>query len=631
MVIDPTLSPYRFGMASTVTTAPVTENLSIREFFRILRRFWPYVHRYRGKFYLGLLIILIAVPLGQFAIFLTRDVTNRALLATGLTIDERWAIVVQIVSLQALFWLVSSSLSTAREVLEWFVSMRSTYDLRLNYYRHLYRLPLNFLQQRPPGEHVYRATSDIGPADGDGYAPGTMGMIARMVPQLFETAYAVLWGGLLLYLIDPRLTLLLAIYIIPFFICAHLMYDKMRLTSFAMRENAENEAAVLRDSVKGLRTLKSIGREVLQRRTYARAAGLTKRLQNKLNFQTVATTQGVVWGLRWLFGIYFFVYMSDRVMTGQATVGDWVASFLILAEAQTPLEKAVQIVQTIRMQIVPAQRVLQTLDAPPTEVDAPNASKLGPIEGVIEFKKVSFAYHPGHPVLKDVSCQIAPGTHVGFVGPSGAGKSSLLNLLLRLYRPAEGQVLVDGVDVKTVVLDTLIEQCAVVPQSTYLYDGTIEENILFSNRHVSTPVLEAAIVRSGVADFASQQPLGLNTIVGEGATISGGERQRIGIARALVREPRILILDEATASLDSRTEAEILATLQGVMPGRTVITVAHRLKAVMTCDVIHVLEKGELVESGTHQDLLAKGGLYSRLWEEQLQDDSPLIDEVGDE
>jgi len=614
-------------MASTLTTTPVRENLSLREFFRILRRFWPFVHRYRGKFILGLLIILISVPLGQFAIFLTRDVTNRALLATGLTIDERWAIVIQIVSLQAIFWLISSSLSTAREVLEWYVSMRSTYDLRLKYYRHLYRLPLNFLQQRPPGEHVYRATADIGPADGDGYAPGTMGMIARMVPQLFETAYAVLWGGLLLYLIDPRLTLLLAIYIVPFFICAHLMYDKMRLTSFAMRENAEREAAVLRDSVKGLRTLKSIGREVLQRRAYARAAGLTKRLQNKLNFQTVATTQGVVWGLRWLFGIYFFIYMSDRVMTGQATVGDWVASFLILAEAQTPLEKAVQIVQTIRMQIVPAQRVLETLDATATEVDPPGARRLEAVDGAIEFNNVSFEYFAGTPVLKNVSCRIEPGTHVGFVGPSGAGKSSLLNLLLRMYRPSAGEIKVDGTNIQTIVLDSLIEQCAVVPQTTYLYDGTIEENILFSNRHVSSPTLEAAVERSGVGEFAASQPDGLNTIVGEGATISGGERQRIGIARALVRDPRILILDEATASLDARTEAQILATLEGVIPGRTVITVAHRLKAVMGCDVIHVLENGELVESGTHADLLGKRGVYERLWKEQLHDDAPLFDE----
>ncbi len=233
------------------------------------------------------------------------------------------------------------------------------------YFRQLYKLPLSFLLQRPPGEHVYRATEDIGPRDGDGYAPGLMGVIARLTPQLFEALYAVTWSGILLYLLEPVLSILLIAYVVPFSVCAHLMYDKMRKTSIEMRAHAEGEAAVLRDSVAGLRTLKSMGRRNLQRRIYARAAADTKRLQNLLSFQTIVTTQGVVWALRWAFQILLFVTMAKRVIDGYATVGVWIASTLLILEAQNPLEKAIQLIQQMRMQMVPAQRVLETLDAKP--------------------------------------------------------------------------------------------------------------------------------------------------------------------------------------------------------------------------------------------------------------------------
>ncbi len=600
-------------------------NLSIGEFVRVARRFWPFVARYKRKYFLGLLLILIAVPLAQFSVFLTRDLTDRVFLATDQTVDVRWATLLKILGLQASFWLLSSLLATAREVLEWYVSMRSTYDLRMAFYRHLYRLPLSFLQQRPPGEHVYRATEDIGPRDGDGYAPGLMGMIARMSPQLFEAAYGVLWSGILLCLIDPRLAMLLATYVVPFSICAHLMYDKMRKTAFGMRLRAETEAAVLRDSVGGLRTIKSAGRRALQRRLYARAASDTKRWQNQLSFQTVLATQGVVWAFRWMFNIVCFVYMANRVIEGNATVGDWVASMLLINEAQVPLEKAVQLVQQIRVQMVPAQRVLQTLDVEPSLGDISGAAELGPALGTIQFRTVDFAYVPGLPVLQGVDIDIDQNTHTGIVGPSGAGKSSLMGLLLRIYEPTSGEVLVDGIPVSDLRLASLIDQCAVVPQQTYLYEGTIRDNVMYGDPKATPEDFEEACRASGVAEFVAKQEKGYETWIGEGATLSGGERQRIGIARALIRHPRILILDEATASLDSQTEAEILDCLHEVSKGRTTITIAHRLKAVSDCDQIVVLDAGRVVQLGSHQELLEVDGVYRRLWQTQAEETESVV------
>ena len=601
--------------------------LTFAGFKAVLRRFWPFVDRYRAKFLLGLLLILVAVPLGQFSVFLTRDVTNRILAATEEPVESRWAAVLGIVGIQALFWLVSSLLATAREVLEWYVSMRSTYDLRMAFYRHLYRLPLSFLQQRPPGEHLYRATEDIGPRDGDGYAPGLLGMISRQIPLLLEAVYGVAWGMFLISLVDPMLAWMIALYIVPFSLCAHWMYDKMRVSAFAARAMAAYEQAVLRDSIAGLKTVKSMGRTLLQRRIYARAASDTKRFQNQLSLQTTLTVQGLIMTFRLLFLAVVFAYMSHRVIGGQATIGDWVVTFLLVNEAQTPLEKAVQVVQQIRILMVPAQRVMETLDVEPTLRDQSGATALGQIDGAIAFENVEFGYLPDLTVLHNVSFEVRPGEHVGFVGPSGAGKSSLMGLLLRLYAPNSGRVMVDGVDVQDLKLDSLIDQCAVVPQTAYLYEGTIRENILYGNPDASPEQFLRASADAGVAEFVERLPEGYDTWIGEGTMLSGGEKQRLCIARALIREPRILILDEATSSLDSRTESEILACLQTIAKGRTVLSIAHRLKAVKACDRIYVLEAGRIVQSGRHADLAEQSGLYQTMWREQTAE--ALLEGVG--
>jgi len=597
-------------------------------FIGVLRRFWPFVDRYRAKFVLILFLILVSVPLGQFSVFLTRDVTNRILAAAEEPVESRWAAVLGIVAIQAGFWFVSSLLWMGREVLEWYVSMRSTYDLRMAFYRHLYRLPLSFLQQRPPGEHLYRATEDIGPRDGDGYNPGLMGMITRQAPLLFEATYGVLWGGFLLYLVDPMLALMLAIYIGPFALVAHWMYDKMRESAFAARSMGAFEQAVLRDSIAGLKTIKSMGRNALQRRIYARAAADTKRFQNQLNFQTQLNLQTVIIGFRFVFLIAAFLYMTHRVIGGQATIGDWVVTFLLLNEAQTPLEKAVAAIQQMRILMVPAQRVMETLDVEPTLQDPPGAALLPPLQGHIAYRDVSFEYLPQTPVLKGIAFEVQPGEHVGFVGPSGAGKSSLMGLLLRLYAPNSGSVEVDGFDVGQIKLDTLIDQCAVVPQLAYLYEGTIRENVLYGNPDASDADFEQACKDAGLSDFIAKLEDGYDTWIGEGTMLSGGEKQRICIARALIRHPRILILDEATSSLDARTESEILECLNRIAKGRTVLSIAHRLKAVRTCDRIYVLKDGEIVQVGRHDELAAKDGLYRTMWQEQTAE--ALLEGVAD-
>lgn len=641
------------------TTDPsASANISTKEAIQILKRFWVYVKPYKGKFFLTICLLFLAVPLAQFSLFLTRDVTNQALTATHLSADERWATVIRIVTLQAIFFLNSAILSTWREVLEWYGAMRATFDLRLAFYRHLHRLPLSFLSRRLPGEHLFRSTADMvsvfrianrpavptasGQAppeskevamaiysnDVDPYDPGLMGMIVRTVPMMVETLYSLAWGCVLLFLIDPWLSVGLIVYIIPFSLVSIALFKKVRKTAFDFKERTEVETGVLRDSIAGLRTLKSFGRLKFQLNKYMNSVSQARRRGIQQISEMVLTQNVAQMSMKWAFSMTIYVYVTFQVMQGNATIGDWVATFLLIEAAQAPIENFVQLTQLIKMQLVPAQRVLETMDAEPLLEDKPGAPAMPPLAGEIKFENVEFAYTQDRPALDSLSFEIDANSYVGIVGPSGAGKSSLINLLLRLYRPQSGRVLVDGHDVSEIKLQSLIDQVGTVPQSTYLYTGTVMDNIMFGDPRAGEERLAVAIAQSGVDRFVARFPEGLETELGEGATISGGERQRIGIARALIRDPKILILDEATANLDPETEEAVLQSIDKIRGDRTILSVAHRLKAVMRCDKIIVLDGGRVSQIGTHAELVSQPGIYQRLWQEQMRD-SEAIPEVA--
>ncbi|MFM9873000.1 MAG: ABC transporter ATP-binding protein [Fimbriimonadaceae bacterium] len=617
---------------------------------RIFGQLWAIVKPYQGKFILSICFLLLAVPLGQFAIFLTRDVTNQALNTTSFTIDERWDAVIRIIILQAGFWLASTLLSTWREVLEWYVSMRSTLDLRLKYYRHLHSLPMSFLGQYGPGAHLYRSTADMvslfrvgnrvetsTPAgqmppeskevqtsyyysnDVDPYDPGVMGIITRSMPLFVETIYAMGWGIALLYLIDPMLSLFLVCYIVPFSIVSYFAFNRVRAAAFDFKDGVENESKVLRDSISGLRTMKAFGRTSLQLKKYFLAAGQARRNGIRMYGELVKAQNILQQFMRWSFTSIVYIYLARKIVIGQATIGDWVATALLIESAQMPLQNFVQLTQLLKMQLVPIRRIFATLDTEPRLLDKQDARVLDGIDGALDFKDLTFSYVEGEPVIHGLTLAVKPGEYLGIVGPSGAGKSSLVSLALRLYGPDTGSVFVDGNDLADIQLKSYLKRVASVPQSTYLYAGTIAENVLFGNPDATPEELQLALDQSGASAFLSQHVDGAETMISESAPISGGERQRIGIARALIRDPKILFLDEATASLDPVTEDGVLQTIQKIRPGRTVITIAHRLKAVTQCDRIIVLSEGRIVQEGSHAELLAVDGLYKELWAQQWE------------
>lgn len=569
---------------------------------------------YSGKFVLSILLMLAAIPLAQFALFLTRDVVNRALLAVTEPADARWATVLSIVGLQAAFWLASALLATGREVLAWYVGMRSTFDLRLAFYRHLLRLPLSVFRRRPPGEHLFRATADIGSPWADPFDPGLTGVIVRQLPEMIGAFYTVAWSAALLWLIDPGVALILVAYIVPFFLVANWFYTQQRRAEFGVRSRAQDENTVLRDTIAAIRPAKTLGRLAWWRERYADFAIRTRRQQLRFLAWHIATNDAGLWTVRALLTYGTSGYLAFRVVQGQSTVGDWFATFALIESLQIPLEQCVRIWQQVRLQLVPAQRVLETLEQPREQDGVATPAALA---GAVDFDDVQLRYDAGPVALDGLSLRVRPGERVALVGPSGAGKSSALAVLLRLYKVDAGVVRVDGLDIADLVQERWAREVGYVPQQTFLYDATIRQNVQWADPDATPARVEQACAAAGLMDLASKRPEGLDAPVGEGATVSGGERQRIGIARALLRSPRLFLLDEPTASLDRPTEAEVMETLRRVTTGTTTLIVAHRLRTVTFYDRIFVLDQGKLAEEGTHDRLLEAGGLYASLWRSQ--------------
>ncbi len=485
-------------------------------------------------------------------------------------------------------------------------------DIRTSLVAHLHRMPLQFFTGTKTGEIMNRVSNDVDNVDN--VVTGTLTSIITNVVLIFTTLVAM-------FLWDWRLAVI-SIAIVPLMVLplgpvGRRMYDIRKKTRVKRDEIESITQETL--SISGITLIKSFAREAYERSRFYGVG--TKLMQLEIDLAMV--------------GRWFIASVTAMIVVGPALVwfgGGWlsISSSLkvgvivaFVSFIQGRLYGPAAALAGIQVQIVSAlavfERIFDYLDMTPEEYDPPGAIALPGVEGDIAFENVVFSYGASRDVLKDVSFKVRPGEVAAFVGPSGAGKTTITQLVPRFYDPQAGSVLVDGHDVRTVTLESLRRDIGIVTQETYLFHDTIASNLRYGKPDASDSELEAAARSANIAEFIAALPNGYETVVGErGHKLSGGERQRLAIARVLLKDPRILILDEATSSLDYENEAAIQRALEVVMRGRTSLVIAHRLSTVLRADVIFVVDEGRIVEQGRHTTLLARGGLYSRLYRTQF-------------
>ncbi|MHB1937741.1 MAG: ABC transporter ATP-binding protein [Acidobacteriaceae bacterium] len=481
-------------------------------------------------------------------------------------------------------------------------------DLRVQVQQHIGRLPVAFYDANRTGTLVARIMSDV---EGIRNLIGT-GMV-NFVGGLLAAAIAFA----LLLRISVVMTLLAVVVLVVFSLILMMAFKTIRPI---FRERARINAEVtgrLTESLGGVRVVKGYHAE--EREAQVFAGGVQRLLENVIRTLTAQSVMSLASTV--VLGVVgaLVMYLGGRLVVSRAlTVGDYVTYTMVLAYLIAPVIQIVAVGTQLTEAVAGLDRTSEILAESSEENDPQRAVPLGPIRGEVQFRDVVFAYEPTKPVLHGTSLEAAPGTVTALVGPSGSGKSTIISLLCAFHKPNSGQILVDGVDLATVRLGDYRTQLGVVLQESFLFDGSIRENVQFS-RPLATDaeVLEACRI-ARVDEFAERFPETYETVVGErGVKLSGGQRQRISIARAILANPRILILDEATSSLDSESEAMIQEGLSYLMRGRTTFVIAHRLSTIRRADQILVVEEGRIVERGTHDDLYAAHGRYWDLYTRQ--------------
>lgn len=494
-----------------------------------------------------------------------------------------------------------------------FAGHRLVTDLRVQLYRHLQDLSLDFFSKWRTGEVISRAGSDIANVQN-----AIISSVTEMAPNLV-TLVGVL--GYLFYL-NWRLTLIAALVVPLFSYVISRFGAEMREVSRRAQEKVADVTSIVQEKISGVKIVKSFAMEKSELEKFRQEAEHSFWLTLKQS-QISVTQSPVLAFLNVLALLAVIWYGGVEVVAGRISPENLIAFFAGIALISEPISRLGNLSTVVQNALASSERIFEIIDIRPSVSDATDAYELGPISGRIELKNVSFAYEKGEEVLKKVNFQADPGEIIALVGRSGAGKTSLVNLIPRFYDVTSGEILIDGNSVKKVKLDSLRRQMGIVTQEVVLFSGTIRENIAYAKTEATQEEIERAARLANAQDFIMGLPMGYDTYVGErGVRLSGGERQRIAIARALLRDPKILIFDEATSSLDTESERLVQEALDRLMTGRTVIVIAHRLSTVQHADKILVLNKGQIVEAGKHEELLAGGGIYQKLYQMQFKDEA---------
>lgn len=602
----------RPGAARTDPTTARTRKVDRKDLAQ-LGRLFGYVRPYRGRLIMGMVAVTVASVVALLFPLLIRNLLNSAFAPGADVVDARTLLdrtallIAALVVVQALFnYLRTYQLGRVGEAV--------VADIRKELFSHLLTLPVRFFEERKTGEMTSRLTSDVATVQA---------AVSQALAQLVNQAINLVGGLLVLFYLDVRLTLVMLTVVPAVAFAAAFFGRRLRRVSTRFQDKVAAANAIAEEAIQGIRVVKSFTAEPQERRQYSAAidASFDKALQ-RVVLRSLFVPAVILFGFA---GIGVVVWYGGRLaISGAMLSGDLVGFLLITLFVAGSVGSFTGLWAQLQEAIGASKRIFELLDEGSDILDPAQPEKLQQVHGRVAFENLSFGYPDRRgPVLHDVSLQASPGEVVALVGPSGAGKSTMVSLVSRFFDPQEGRVTLDGVDIRKLPVRYLRSHIGWVPQETQLFSGSIAANIRYGRPEASSEEVVSAARAANAAEFIEALDHGYETLVGErGVKLSGGQRQRVAIARALLKDPRILILDEATSSLDSESEALVQAALEVLMRGRTTFVIAHRLATVLGADTILVVDGGRIVQRGTHAQLLTAGGLYADLYRQQFAAES---------